>query len=230
VTADEQGLEVGEVAPDFEAESSHGRTLASSAFRDKVAMVLFLLSDIESAGSLDELQGWNDLLPEFGRRRVQVLGVTPSSAKALMHLVADRDLSLTLLSDESGQLRRSYTPGAARGEGIATTVVDHRGHVVSFVARSSSRGHPDEVLESLDRLRLEHPDDMAAVLHLERSTDPDHVLVGDERMYTGEPVETEDGLRRPQQMAVGKDNVEGGGEFPDPNTPPRASAPGAAET
>jgi hypothetical protein len=58
-------------------------------------------------------------------------------------------------------------------------------------------------------------------------SDPYRDLTGDERMYTGEPVETDEGVRRPQQMSVGKDNVEGGGEFPDPNTPPRAPAPGA---
>jgi len=63
----------------------------------------------------------------------------------------------------------------------------------------------------------------------EDSTDPDHDLVGDEKMFTGEPVETDEGLRRPQQMAVGRDNVEGGGEFPDPKTPPSPGAPGADE-
>jgi hypothetical protein len=51
-----------------------------------------------------------------------------------------------------------------------------------------------------------------------------HELEGDERMYTGEPVETETGLRRPQQMNVGIDNMEGGGEWPDPDAP---ASPGA---
>lgn len=53
---------------------------------------------------------------------------------------------------------------------------------------------------------------------------PEHELHGDERMYTGEPVETETGLRRPRQMNVGGENMEGGGEWPDPDAPP---APGA---
>jgi hypothetical protein len=53
---------------------------------------------------------------------------------------------------------------------------------------------------------------------------PEHELVGDERMYTGEPVETETGLRRPQQMNVGGAGMEGGGEWPDPDAP---AAPGA---
>jgi len=53
-----------------------------------------------------------------------------------------------------------------------------------------------------------------------------HELEGDERMYTGEPVETESGLRRPQQMNVGEENMEGGGEWPDPHAPAAPGAPG----
>jgi hypothetical protein len=56
----------------------------------------------------------------------------------------------------------------------------------------------------------------------------DDELTGDERMYTGEPVETEDGPRRPQQMNVGVENMQGGGEWPDPNTPPSEGASGEA--
>jgi uncharacterized Zn finger protein (UPF0148 family) len=42
----------------------------------------------------------------------------------------------------------------------------------------------------------------------------------DIRQYTGEPVETEEGWVIPQQQNfAGKDNIAGGGEFPDPNTP-----------
>jgi hypothetical protein len=45
---------------------------------------------------------------------------------------------------------------------------------------------------------------------------PDEALEGDERMYTGEPVDDGDDVRRPQQMNVGVDNMDGGGEWPDP--------------
>jgi hypothetical protein len=39
-------------------------------------------------------------------------------------------------------------------------------------------------------------------------------------LYTSEPVETEDGTVVVQQQNVGKDNMKGGGEWPDPDTPP----------
>jgi hypothetical protein len=45
----------------------------------------------------------------------------------------------------------------------------------------------------------------------------------------GEPLETEDGVRVPAQQNVGAGVEEGGGEWPDPNTPPQLPAPGAAE-
>ena len=42
----------------------------------------------------------------------------------------------------------------------------------------------------------------------------------DIRQYTGEPVETEEGWVTPHQQNVGPGNMAGGGEFPDPDSPP----------
>lgn len=47
----------------------------------------------------------------------------------------------------------------------------------------------------------------------------------DVRMYTGEPVETEEGWVLPRQQNVGPGNEAGGGEFPDPDAPPAQTAP-----
>ena len=46
-------------------------------------------------------------------------------------------------------------------------------------------------------------------------------------LYSSVPLETEDGVVVVQQQAVGPGNEEGGGEWPDPKTPPRPPAPGA---
>lgn len=48
-------------------------------------------------------------------------------------------------------------------------------------------------------------------------------------LYSGEPLETEEGTRTPRQQAAGQDAIEGGGEYPDPATRPKLPAPGAAE-
>jgi hypothetical protein len=43
---------------------------------------------------------------------------------------------------------------------------------------------------------------------------------GTDPSLVGEPVETDEGTRRPVQQNVGPGNEEGGGEWPDPATPP----------
>jgi hypothetical protein len=49
------------------------------------------------------------------------------------------------------------------------------------------------------------------------------------KLVRGEELETEDGVETPVQQAVGAEEAEGGGEWPDPQTPPRLPAPGAAD-
>jgi hypothetical protein len=52
----------------------------------------------------------------------------------------------------------------------------------------------------------------------------------DEKMYTGVELDTPAGSYRPQQEnGAGKDNIRGGGEWPDPDTPPQPPAPGSAK-
>ena len=55
-------------------------------------------------------------------------------------------------------------------------------------------------------------------------------LPGLDPQLVGEPLEGEDGkVYRPIQQNVGYDAEAGGGEWPDPTTPPRLPAPGAAK-
>jgi len=51
----------------------------------------------------------------------------------------------------------------------------------------------------------------------------------EEPIVVGEPLETEDGVEVPAQQNVGFGVEEGGGEWPDPRTPPRLPARGAAK-
>ena len=63
---------------------------------------------------------------------------------------------------------------------------------------------------------------------MERPAD-DPPVVEEDPSVVGEPLETEDGVRVPAQQNVGAGVEEGGGEWPDPNTPPQLPAPGAAD-
>jgi hypothetical protein len=51
----------------------------------------------------------------------------------------------------------------------------------------------------------------------------------DARLYSSEPLEAEDGTEYViRQQNVGRESELGGGEWPDPHTPPQSPAPGSA--
>ena len=64
---------------------------------------------------------------------------------------------------------------------------------------------------------------------MEREAQPAEDSPAEDPSVVGEPLETEEGVRVPAQQNVGVGVEEGGGEWPDPETPPKLPAPGAAE-
>ena len=79
---------------------------------------------------------------------------------------------------------------------------------------------PDERADAPDDdsdTRAEHPADRV-------EDDPEAPL------YSSVPIETDEGVVVVQQQNVGPGNEEGGGEWPDPDAPPRPPAPGATRS
>jgi peroxiredoxin len=153
----DEGLAVGDSVPHFRVPSSHGQTLELESFLGKVALVLFVLPGIDDATASAEVRSWDERLADFGRMRVQVLGALPDPPAVLRRFVHERELTVTLLSDESGEIRRGYAPRARVGTGLPTVVADRSGVVLSLVARNEGATHADEVFEAVERLKVEHP-------------------------------------------------------------------------
>jgi hypothetical protein len=86
--------------------------------------------------------------------------------------------------------------------------------------------------ESLEKGTVERPIVATSVepTEADKARGPVNIAEDPEaRLYTSAPLEADDGtIYVIQQQNVGPDNELGGGEFPDPNTPPRSEAPGAA--
>jgi len=68
----------------------------------------------------------------------------------------------------------------------------------------------------------EEPEDSVAEVPVDEVEDDPEA-----RLYSSVPLETDRGVVVVQQQNVGPDNEQGGGEWPDPKTPPRPPAPGA---
>ena len=120
---------------------------------DRVPVVLFFLDGLDDADDQVELDTFDELLVQFGHRRVQLLGVAPTTPRALRDTTATR--AVTVLADEDGAIRERFGGDA----GPFSVVIDRTGTVAGIVERHSS-DHPSEVLDEVDRLRAREPQRM----------------------------------------------------------------------
>ena len=143
----------GQLAPGYRAPTNKGQTLSHESFVDRVPVVLFFLDGLDHPDDQLELDAFDDLLVEFGHRRVQLLGVAPATPRTLRDTTSSR--AVTLLADEDGAIRERF----AGDDTPFAVVIDRVGTVARIVERASSE-HPTQVLEAVDRLRTEEPNRM----------------------------------------------------------------------
>ena len=146
-------IAAGQSAPGYRAPTNKGQTLSHESFVDRVPVVLFFLDGLDDADDQVELDTFDELLVQFGHRRVQLLGVAPTTPRVLRDTTATR--SVTLLADEDGAIRERFGGDA----GPFSVVIDRTGTVAGVVERQSS-DHPLEVLDEVDRLRTQEPQRM----------------------------------------------------------------------
>jgi peroxiredoxin len=143
----------GVPAPDFRAPSNKGHTLGPESFQDHLAIALFFLDGLESE-DVETFWSFDALLPEFGARRVQLLGVVPATPSDLRERTSEA--SVTVLADEDGSIRNAF------GTDVPTpfTVIVDRHGVVAEVVRGERGDHARSVLAFVDRLLEDRPEDV----------------------------------------------------------------------
>lgn len=149
-------IEEGQPAPEFRAPSSKGHTLELGSFADRVAVALFFLDSLDQPDDEITLAVFDDLLVEFGQRRVQALGVAPAAPRALHD--ATNSLAVPVLADEDGSIREAFG-----GYDLVpfTTIIDRHGMVAAVIERRTAE-HPHDVLRAVDALQAERPEPMHA--------------------------------------------------------------------
>jgi peroxiredoxin len=116
-------------------------------------VVLFFVGGLDDEEAQSRIWAFDALLPDFGRRRVQLLGVVPTTARRLRE--ATGQASVTLLADGDGTIRAAYAGEGGAGDLVA--VIDRRGTLVAVLGGADDAA-PMAVLGAVDGLldRLTH--------------------------------------------------------------------------
>lgn len=149
-------VEVGSIAPDFILPSQSGQMVSLKDFVGEKPVVLFFYPKNDTPGCTKEACAFRGEHEEFGKFDAEVIGVSSDSVESHRRFAEKHDLSFTLLSDESGKVRRMYGVPNTFGvfPGRVTYVIDETGvvrHVVS--SQIGAVKHVEGALKSLAAIR-----------------------------------------------------------------------------
>jgi peroxiredoxin Q/BCP len=150
-------LKEGDAAPDFETRDAEGNAVKLSSLRGRKVVLYFYPKD-DTPGCTKEACSFRDSFAEFGRRGIEVLGVSTDDEKSHRKFAEKYSLPFKLLADTDHRVADLY---GVYGEkqfmgrkymGVArkTFLIDEEGRLRKVFDTVKVDEHADEVLKAFD--------------------------------------------------------------------------------
>lgn len=146
-------LEIGDKAPDFTVDGDGGKPVKLSALKGKPVVVYFYPKD-DTSGCTKEACGFNDSLPDFGKVKAEIIGVSRDTVASHDKFAKKYGLKFRLASDGDGKLCEAYGTWVEKsmygkkymGIERATFLIDAKGVIRGIWRKVKVPGHVEEVL------------------------------------------------------------------------------------
>ncbi|MEM7008059.1 MAG: peroxiredoxin [Thermodesulfobacteriota bacterium] len=146
---------VGDKAPEFEAETYGGEKVKLSDYMGKSSVALYFYPKDNTGTCTKEACSMRDGMQELEGMGVQVLGVSTDSVKSHENFKNKYDLNFPLLSDKSKEIIGAYGVESDYGSAKRTTfLIDKSGVVKHVWTKVKAAAHADEVKEKALELGL----------------------------------------------------------------------------
>ena len=149
-------LREGDLAPDFELDSTSGKTIRLSSLKGKNVVLYFYPKD-DTPGCTIEACSFRDNLPSFKGADATILGVSSDSLESHRKFIKKYSLNFELLSDQGLKAHKLYGTWKLKnmygkdywGTERSTFVVDRQGRIKRIFRKVKVDGHNAEVLAAL---------------------------------------------------------------------------------
>lgn len=153
-------LEVGQKAPEFCLPNQDDVEICLRDLKGKWIVLYFYPKD-STPGCTTEACEFTEAMPEFGNMDAIILGVSADSTKRHRNFIEKKDLTITLLSDESTEMIQEYGVWQLKKNygkeymGIvrSTFIIDPKGVVQAVWDKVRVKGHVEAVKEKLKELQ-----------------------------------------------------------------------------
>ena len=153
-----RGIQAGDKAPDFSLPSQAGDPVRLGDRLGERVVVLYFYPKDETPGCTKEACAFRDSYEVFAEAGAEVIGVSSDSVDKHAAFAGHHELPFTLLSDEGGQVRKSYGVPSTLGilPGRVTYVIDRTGTVRHVFNSMTNIGrHVNDALDVVKKLSAE---------------------------------------------------------------------------
>ena len=152
-------LKLGDKAPDFDLPTDGAGQVSLAALKGR-AVVLYFYPKDDTSGCTSEAQAFSGMRQQFEDAGAVVIGVSKDSPSSHDKFKSKYDLTITLASDESGEMLERYGVWVEKsmygrkymGIDRATFLIDADGVVRQVWRKVKVPGHADAVLAAVQGL------------------------------------------------------------------------------
>ena len=153
------GLQEGDPAPDFAMPASGGRQVSLGALKGS-PFLLYFYPKADTPGCTKQACGIQEALPQLGRLKLEVVGVSPDPVPAIEKFAAKFGLGFPLASDADHKVAEAYGTWVEKimygkkyiGMERSSFLVDADGKVARVWRKVKPEAHAAEVLTAAGTL------------------------------------------------------------------------------
>ncbi len=153
-------LKIGQNAPGFCLPDHDEKSTCLKDFRGKWIVLYFYPKD-NSPSCSAEAMDFSSLNSDFEKENAVILGVSKDSLKSHQNFIQKRNLNINLLSDSDLEVQKKYYVWRSKkfrgresmGTVRSTFLIDPEGKIVKIWDGVKVKGHAEEVLNEVKRLK-----------------------------------------------------------------------------
>lgn len=153
-------VEIGRKAPKFKLSASNGDTVSLMELRGHNVVIFFYPKDMTATCTVQACD-MRDNYALFSQENTVVLGISGDSVKSHQNFVQKKELPYLLLADEDHKVCKQYGVWQLKklygreymGIVRSTFLIDAKGNLIREWRKVRVKGHAEEVLEAVRRLK-----------------------------------------------------------------------------
>lgn len=154
-----QELAIGDTAPDFDLDADGGGRIALNDLMGKPVVLYFYPKD-NTPGCTKEAIAFSELIEDFGKLGITIVGVSPDSAKKHDNFIAKHNLAVRLGADTETHTAEAYGVWVEKsmygkkymGVERSTFLIDKDGKIAQVWRKVKVPGHAEAVLDAAKAL------------------------------------------------------------------------------